>query len=315
MQNDLISIGIPTFNRSKLLITAISSALNQSYKNIEIIISNNCSTDNTAEILKPYKKLKNIKVFNQRKNIGVVNNWNFCLNKSKGKYFIMLSDDDELKNDCINDLIRGFIIDNVSMSLGKAEIRNSKKIKNDSKKSNHINILEGEEFISQCLNYSLVAYPSALLFNTELAKKNGCYPNIGTSTDFAMVLNLSVNNKIAVISSNVCIYKVHENSISRSINSINEYESYLNWSINNNKLNTRIKFLIKKYISHQIFRFALRNSLRGNLSYSEISKQKLNKISKNKFRNLILSISKTRIVRAIYKSRNLFNSLYFNRKA
>ena len=77
MQNNLISIGIPTFNRSKLLITAISSALNQSYKNIEIIISNNCSTDNTAEILKSYEKLKNIKVFNQIKNIGVVNNWKF----------------------------------------------------------------------------------------------------------------------------------------------------------------------------------------------------------------------------------------------
>ena len=89
-KNPLITIGMPTYNRANLLNNAIKSALNQSYKNIEIVISNNCSTDNTINILDSFASNKKIKIFNQKSNIGVVNNWNFCLNKAKGKFFFIL---------------------------------------------------------------------------------------------------------------------------------------------------------------------------------------------------------------------------------
>ena len=71
MEEKLVSIGIPTFNRSNLIKNAIQSALNQTYENIEIIISNNASTDKTIDILETFSSNKKIRVFHQEKNIGV----------------------------------------------------------------------------------------------------------------------------------------------------------------------------------------------------------------------------------------------------
>ena len=68
MQNEpLISVIIPTYNRGRLILNSVTSVLNQTYKNIELIVVDDCSTDNTEEILKSindsrikYVKLENI---------------------------------------------------------------------------------------------------------------------------------------------------------------------------------------------------------------------------------------------------------------
>ena len=61
----LVSVCVTTFNRQQSVIKAIDSVLNQTYKNIELIIVNDASSDSTLEILKSYeKKVKNLKVIN-----------------------------------------------------------------------------------------------------------------------------------------------------------------------------------------------------------------------------------------------------------
>lgn len=96
MPNDpLVSIGLPVYNGEKYLDEALKSLLAQSYKNFELIISDNCSTDKTSSICMKYKKKdKRIRYIRQKNNIGAVNNFNFVLNKSKGKYFMWAAHDD-----------------------------------------------------------------------------------------------------------------------------------------------------------------------------------------------------------------------------
>ena len=67
MEEKLVSIGIPTFNRSNLIKNAIQSALNQTYENIEIIISNNASTDKTIDILETFSSNKKLEFFIKKK--------------------------------------------------------------------------------------------------------------------------------------------------------------------------------------------------------------------------------------------------------
>ena len=95
MAKPLVSILLPVYNREKLVRRAIKSAIDQTYKNIEIIVVDNQSTDKTYEILKEYvEKYQNVKVYQNKENIGPVKNWKKCLEYSSGKYTKILFSDD-----------------------------------------------------------------------------------------------------------------------------------------------------------------------------------------------------------------------------
>lgn len=91
----LVSILIPVYNRENLVAETIESALSQTYKNIEIIIVDNCSTDDTWQVLENYANSdKRIKIFKNSTNIGPVRNWIRCLEECSGEYSNFLYSDD-----------------------------------------------------------------------------------------------------------------------------------------------------------------------------------------------------------------------------
>src|SRR4051794_8907500 len=91
----LVSIGIPAYQRESYIGRALQSALSQDYKNIEILVSDNASTDKTAEIIQELaKKNPRIRFHRQSENIGLTKNFNFVLNEAKGEFFLWLGDDD-----------------------------------------------------------------------------------------------------------------------------------------------------------------------------------------------------------------------------
>ena len=90
----LVTVGIPTFNRaSGYLRGAIESALAQSYSNIEVIVSDNGSTDHTPDIVRSFNDPRLI-YFRQESNIGQLNNTNFIVQKARGDYLLIYHDDD-----------------------------------------------------------------------------------------------------------------------------------------------------------------------------------------------------------------------------
>jgi len=105
----LVSIVIPVFNRVDLVSTAIECAINQTYKNIEIIIGDNCSTDGTWLLLQKYaKKDTRIHIFRNEENIGPVRNWKECINRANGKYVKILFSDDWMDNNWIEMCVHFF---------------------------------------------------------------------------------------------------------------------------------------------------------------------------------------------------------------
>lgn len=90
-----IDILMATYNGEKYLKQQIDSILNQTYKNIELYISDDCSNDNTVNILKEYeKKDKRINLFLNDKNIGAKKNFEQLLKKVKSNYFMFADQDD-----------------------------------------------------------------------------------------------------------------------------------------------------------------------------------------------------------------------------
>ena len=91
----LVSIGLPVFNGAKSLAVAIEGILAQTYENFELVISDNCSTDNTTQICQRYAaKDKRIKYFRQPTNFGAARNFQFVLERAHGTYFLWNAGDD-----------------------------------------------------------------------------------------------------------------------------------------------------------------------------------------------------------------------------
>lgn len=89
----LVSVLIPAYNHEKYIEECINSVINQTYKNLEIFILDDCSTDNTAKIIKNFKD-KRIKKYFSKENKGVVYSINKLLKKAKGKYIAIIGSDD-----------------------------------------------------------------------------------------------------------------------------------------------------------------------------------------------------------------------------
>lgn len=92
----LVSVLMPVYNGGKYIAEAIESILNQSYRQFELIIVNDASTDNTAKILKHYinKYPRKIQVINLEINLGVANATNSAFKLAKGKYLAIMDCDD-----------------------------------------------------------------------------------------------------------------------------------------------------------------------------------------------------------------------------
>ncbi|HEL1654545.1 TPA: glycosyltransferase family 2 protein [Streptococcus suis] len=93
--DDLISVIVPVYNVEKYLSQCLESIINQTYKNIEILLINDASTDNSKQICQHYAQLDSrIKLFNKPENRGVSDSRNWGIENCVGEYIIFIDSDD-----------------------------------------------------------------------------------------------------------------------------------------------------------------------------------------------------------------------------
>jgi len=106
-KSPLVSIGMPVYNGGRFLSEALDSLLNQDFQNFELIISDNASTDNTAEICKRYLKKDNrIKYYRNEVNIGAAANFNKVVEYASAPYFMWAAYDDLWEPSYISELVK-----------------------------------------------------------------------------------------------------------------------------------------------------------------------------------------------------------------
>ncbi|HYS85765.1 MAG TPA: glycosyltransferase family A protein [Bradyrhizobium sp.] len=102
MPAPLVSICIPTYNYRQYLPDALESALEQTARDIEILIVDNCSEDGTTELLEEFARRDGRVVCHRNpKNLGMMANFNRCIALARGKYVKFLCADDVLTADCV----------------------------------------------------------------------------------------------------------------------------------------------------------------------------------------------------------------------
>ena len=103
-QQPLVSIIIPTYNRPEYLKQAIASAIKQTYQNIEIIVSDNCSSQNIQAIAASFGDSR-IKFWRHQRNVGMLANQQHGFKMAQGKYVASLHDDDIWNEDFLAKLV------------------------------------------------------------------------------------------------------------------------------------------------------------------------------------------------------------------
>jgi glycosyltransferase involved in cell wall biosynthesis len=103
-----VTIGVPTLNRSDLALRAIRSALAQTYADIEVLVSDDVSTDDTVRRIQEIRDPRLV-LHQQKQRLGLVGNFDFCLRHATGEFFLLLGDDDVLLPNAIERLSAPFL--------------------------------------------------------------------------------------------------------------------------------------------------------------------------------------------------------------
>ena len=115
MKKNSISIIVPIYNAEKYLKKCLDSLVNQTTKNLELILINDGSTDHTEEIIKGYKD-ERIKYF-KNKNQGIGKTRNFGINKATGDYIMFVDSDDEIANNTCELLLEKALSDDCDLVI------------------------------------------------------------------------------------------------------------------------------------------------------------------------------------------------------
>lgn len=112
-----VTLAMPTRNRVHYLATSLESALGQTLRDLEVVVSDNRCTDGTAEFLSTIGDPR-VRVLTQTEDLSMVENWNRCVAAAQGTYFLLLSDDDVLEPRALEAMVAAFETDSDPDSVG-----------------------------------------------------------------------------------------------------------------------------------------------------------------------------------------------------
>ncbi len=235
----LVSILIPTFNRAEYLGQAIDSALTQTYTNIEIIVHDDASTDDTPQLLKKYSD-KRLRIIRTEDNHGMLGGWNYIVTKAKGDYIKFLASDDLLEPTCVEELVEAarthpsVALITCQRKFIDEQGRVEKKM-GFSDKDTIVNGKDHAHWILTTLRENLIGEPTAVLYPTKLVKKAGEYDRTFSQfADFEYWIRLLQFGDLVYVHKPLCSFRTHEGSNTSS-------------AIRDGRFITEIFALISKY--------------------------------------------------------------------
>lgn len=230
INNPLVSVLIPCYNHEKYVDDCIESIINQTYDNIEVLIIDDRSLDNSYQMLMKWKdKLKerfaNVLISRNSNNLGVVKTLNKMILMSKGEYIKIIASDDMLTNDCIEKMV-------IYSQSNKALLyfTNAITIDADFKYSDYINIddikkietivykkkpLDGANVTKNLLEDCYIFAPT--MFIPKSTYNNfGLYDKKYIMEDFEYLLRVSSKGCIKYVDEITALYRKNDDSLSRN---------------------------------------------------------------------------------------------------
>lgn len=207
---DLISIITPNYNCERFIESTIKSVLAQTYVNWEMIIVDDCSTDNSYEIALNYAKQDSrIKVFRNEINSGAAISRNFALDNAKGNYIAFLDSDDLWEPNKMEFQLNFMKKNNCDFSFSRYDLidENNKKIHKTVRIVNKLSFWK-------LLHHDFIGCLTAM-YRKDIAPSVRSY-NIKNNNDYGLFLQVVKGTKKAMgIQENLAHYRIRKTGISR----------------------------------------------------------------------------------------------------
>ncbi len=213
MSDKLVSICIPTYNGGKFIRETLESIKALTYDNIEVIVTDDCSADDTLDICREYDF---VKIFVNEERQGLVGNWNMAVSKSSGYYIKLIGQDDLLAPASITRQVEALEKNpSASISIGDAKVINqdSETIMTRSLYKKDC-LISGKSFALKSLwSRNIFCEPANALYTRSAAEKAGPY-----SKDFVYVpdwdygIELCLQGDLCYIAEPVMSFRISGNS-------------------------------------------------------------------------------------------------------
>lgn len=281
LQNPKVSVLMPVYNCELYIQEAVDSILNQTFKDFEFIIIDDCSTDNTVSIINSFKDSR-INLIIKPQNTGYTNSLNYGLSIAKGKYIARMDGDDISLPERFAKQIY-FLDNNLDYVLCGTALKVINQEKIIQYPENHIDIK------TEFLNQNCIVHPSVMLRKRALDLHNFSYNILKEpAEDYDLWARLSKVSKLYNLPEVLIHYRIHEQQISKTksniqIKSSNETK-FMVWNFL--EIDDNFKDFLQKIIANE------------NLNFEEIYNFKA-------FKNEIISLNS----KQIFETNSLKNHL------
>lgn len=277
----LVSIIVITYNSAKYVLKTLESAKLQTYQNIELIISDDGSKDDTIKFCQDWLK-KNSSRFNRSEiikakvNKGIAANFNQGLHRSKGEWVKFIAGDDILLDNCIEININFARNSEYSFFFSKMKYTKERQELENLFESGFELMKNKEKQLKILLKGNCLPAPTAFIRRSALIELNGFDERFPMIEDYPCWINAAKNNfKIETIDLTTIIYRVNDDGVSQNSNNFNKKELYNGISFKQSWYN----FIQKTIIIEQLKNLMLLRSLNNLIDLVQF------KVAVNLFKN------------------------------
>jgi glycosyltransferase involved in cell wall biosynthesis len=281
-----VSVIIPVYNVEQYLRQCLDSVINQTYKDIEIIIVNDCSPDNSLKIIKEYQeKDKRIVLVDLKNNVGLGFARNEGMKVAKGKYITFVDSDDWVTKDYVEVLyktIEQYKYDVISPDFYEYDDI-TQRISKSKHPKNFYNINISTTDIKQKLLCCEHIHYARKIYKLQFLKENYIDFKINKFEDTLFIWEIILKtNKFMFINNKIYYYRINrKGSImatqnSESFNNMNLFYALKDLIYKNENNKKDFDSVLNFFIMNRFLDFAWRNSANFNIVYPKFKKQYLN---------------------------------------
>lgn len=215
-EKPLISICIPTYNAARTIANTLESVVNQTYTNMQILVVDNVSSDDTISIVSDIKDPR-IKIYRNERNLGGEGNFTRCIELAEGEYTTIFHADDIYKPEMVRKQVEAFqnndtvvavstmaeYIDEKNNIMGKSDIPSELKSKD---------VYNFEDIFISVLQYGNFLICPSFMVKTEIYKKMAPFngKDFRTSADLDMWLRISKAGPVMILKEHLMKYRTDE---------------------------------------------------------------------------------------------------------